>query len=66
MLVIISVVSIFGMLVYTFRLLIAVSASKPSVSMVFFGFITQNILWHVHPLLGNDCEISDYTTAIAK
>jgi hypothetical protein len=24
------------------------------------------ILWHVDPLLGNDCEISTYTTAVAK
>jgi hypothetical protein len=24
------------------------------------------ILWHVDPLLGNDCKISSYTTAIAK
>jgi hypothetical protein len=25
-----------------------------------------NILWHVNPLLGNDSEISEYTTVIAK
>jgi hypothetical protein len=24
------------------------------------------ILWHVEPLLGNDLEISNYATAIAK
>jgi hypothetical protein len=24
------------------------------------------MLWHVHPLLGNDHEISDYTTAVSK
>jgi hypothetical protein len=24
------------------------------------------ILWHVDPLLGNDREISDYTTAVAR
>jgi hypothetical protein len=25
-----------------------------------------NILWHVDPLLGNDREINNYITAIAK
>jgi hypothetical protein len=24
------------------------------------------ILWHVYSFIGNDCEISNYTTAIAK
>jgi hypothetical protein len=23
------------------------------------------IMWHVYPLLGNDCEISNYTTTVA-
>jgi hypothetical protein len=23
------------------------------------------LLWHVDPLLGNDCEISDYTIVVA-
>jgi hypothetical protein len=26
----------------------------------------DNILWHVDPLLGNDCEISNYTTAVTR
>jgi hypothetical protein len=25
----------------------------------------KSILWHVDPLLDNDCEISNYTTAVA-
>jgi hypothetical protein len=25
-----------------------------------------SLLWHVDPLLGNDREMSDYTTAVAK
>jgi hypothetical protein len=25
-----------------------------------------DIMWHVDPLLGNDLEISSYTTAVAK
>jgi hypothetical protein len=25
-----------------------------------------NILWHVYPLLGNDREISNYATVVAK
>jgi hypothetical protein len=24
------------------------------------------VFWHADPLLGNDCEISNYTTAVAK
>jgi hypothetical protein len=28
--------------------------------------IFLTILWHVDPLLGNDLEISNYTTAVAK
>jgi hypothetical protein len=30
------------------------------------GMNVAYILWHVDPLLGNDREISSYTTAIAK
>jgi hypothetical protein len=26
----------------------------------------EKILWHVDPLLGNDCQVSDYTTTVAK
>jgi hypothetical protein len=25
-----------------------------------------NVLWHVDPLLGNDCVISNYTTVVSK
>jgi hypothetical protein len=34
----------------------------------FFYWMVSNdkILWHVDPLLGNDRETSNYTTAIAK
>jgi hypothetical protein len=32
----------------------------------FTTFIEKNILWHVNPLLGNDHEISIYTTAVAR
>jgi hypothetical protein len=28
--------------------------------------VTVNILWHVDPLLRNDCEIRNYTTATAR
>jgi hypothetical protein len=28
--------------------------------------VKMNILWNVDPLLGNDREISSYTTAVAK
>jgi hypothetical protein len=26
----------------------------------------QAILWHVDPLLGNDCEVSKYTAAVTE
>jgi hypothetical protein len=29
-------------------------------------YINLNILWHADPLLGNDLEISSYTTAVAR
>jgi hypothetical protein len=28
--------------------------------------LATNVLWHADPLLDNDCEISTYTTAVAK
>jgi hypothetical protein len=30
------------------------------------SFLTDYILWHVEPLLGNDRHISNYTTAVAN
>jgi hypothetical protein len=30
------------------------------------SYLEYLVLWHVDPLLGNDCGISKYTTAAAK
>jgi hypothetical protein len=31
-----------------------------------FKTISLLVLWHVDQLLGNNCEISSYTTAVAR
>jgi hypothetical protein len=32
----------------------------------FTTFIDKNIFWHINTFLGNDSEISSYTTAVAR
>jgi hypothetical protein len=38
---------------------------KYRVEAIWWGCL-KYILWHADPLLGNDSEINNYTTAVAK
>jgi hypothetical protein len=44
------------------------SQAYPSImmEMVMINSINEGAMWHADPLLGHDCETSNYRTAIVK